>query len=342
MFLTDVKISVCVPVYATENVLKTCLCSIAGQNFDSFEIIIVDDCSPGVKDSKLTVKSVVKEIQKEFSSVKIKVVQHKKNRSLLEARRTGFINSCGDYITFVDSDDELLPDALSVMYENAIKNNADIVHCNSQITFKDDEKDFIRQEITSKVQQVKDGILENSEIMHSFMFKTEKSHNGFVWAKLYSRELVNQVFNEIPMMYCTLGEDLCLSFFFNLFAKKYVGLPQTKVYKYNYVTGISVYRKNLTVKQFEQSCSVSSVFTVLFSYLNDVLQTCQTKNEEQSFLMYKKALQEKCMEFVKNNIVMLKISVEKENYEECRNILLDYWGENLINRIESNLEKIEI
>ena len=164
MFLTDVKISVCVPVYATENVLKPCLCSIASQNFDSFEIILVDDCSPGVKDSKLTVKAVVKEIQKEFSSIKIKVVQHKKNRSLLEARRTGFLNSSGKFITFVDSDDELLPNALSVMYENAIKNNADIVHCNSQITFKDDEKDFIRQEITSKVQQVKDGILENSEI----------------------------------------------------------------------------------------------------------------------------------------------------------------------------------
>ena len=338
MFLTDVKISVCVPVYATENVLKTCLCSIAGQNFDSFEIIIVDDCSPGVKDSKITVKSVVKEIQKEFPSVKIKVVQHKKNRSLLEVRRTGFLNSSGKFITFVDSDDELLPNALSVMYENAIKNNADIVHCNSQITFKDDEKDFIRQEITSKVQQVKDGILENSEIMHSFMFKSENSHNGFVWAKLYSRQLVEKVFETLPMIYCTLGEDLCLSFFFNLFAKKYVGLPQEKVYKYNYVTGISVYRKNISPRQFEQSCSVSSVFTILFSYLNDRLQSQLDKNEEQSLLMYKKALQEKCMNFVKQNIDMLKNSVENENYEECRNILLDYWGENLINRIETNLD----
>ena len=338
MFLTDVKISVCVPVYATENVLKTCLCSIASQNFDSFEIILVDDCSPGVKDSKLTVKAVVKEIQKEFSSIKIKVVQHKKNRSLLEARRTGFLNSSGKFITFVDSDDELLPNALSVMYENAIKNNADIVHCNSQITFKDDEKDFIRQEITSKVQQVKDGILENSEIMHSFMFKSENSHNGFVWAKLYSRQLVEKVFENLPMIYCTLGEDLCLSFFFNLFAKKYVGIPQEKVYKYNYVTGISVYRKNISPRQFEQSCSVSSVFTILFSYLNDRIQSQLDKNEEQSLLMYKKALQEKCMNFVKQNIDMLKNSVENENYEECRNILLDYWGENLINRIETNLD----
>ena len=339
MFLTDIKISVCVPVYATEKVLKNCLCSIASQNFDSFEIILVDDCSPGVKDSKLTVKSVVKEIQKEFSSVKIKVVQHKKNRSLLEARRTGFLNSSGKFITFVDSDDELLPNALSVMYENAIQNNADIVHCNSQITFKDDEKDFIRQEITNKVEQVKNGILVNSEIMQSFMFKSENSHNGFVWAKLYSRHLVEKVFENLPMIYCTLGEDLCLSFFFNLFAKKYVGLPQEKVYKYNYVTGISVYRKNISPKQFEQSCSVSSVFTILFSYLNDRLQTQLDKNEEQNLLMYKKALQEKCMNFVKQNIVMLKNSVEKENYEDCRNILFDYWGEKLINRIESDFEK---
>ena len=329
------KISVCVPVYATENVLKTCLCSIAGQNFDSFEIIIVDDCSPGVKDSKITVESIVKEVQKEFPAVPLKLVNHKKNRSLLEARRTGFINSCGDFITFVDSDDELLPNALSVMYENAVKNQADIVHCNSQIIFKEDENDFIKQDIVNKVEEVYGGILVNSDIMQSFMFKSEKSHNGFVWAKLYSRDLVNQVFNEVPMMYCTLGEDLCLSFFFNLFAKKYIGLSQTKVYKYNYVTGISVYRKNLSVKQFEQSCSVSSVFTVLFSYLNDLLQTCQSKDEEQSILMYKKALQEKCINFAKNNILMLDNSVSKENYQECRDVLLDYWGEDIFKILQN-------
>lgn len=334
MFLTDVKISVCVPVYATEAVLKNCLCSIAGQNFDSFEIIIVDDCSPGVQNSKLSVSSVVKEVQKEFPSVCIKTVQHKKNRSLLEARRTGFINSCGDFITFVDSDDELLPNALSFMYENAIKNQADFVHCNSQITFKDDEKDFIRQEITDKVQQVKDGVLENSDIMSSFMFKSEKSHNGFVWAKLYSRDLVNQVFNEIPMMYCTLGEDLCLSFFFNLFAKKYIGLSQTKVYKYNYATGITSYHKNISIKQFEHSCSVSTVFTVLFSYVNDLLQTCQSKDEEQTILMYKKVLQEKCKTFAKNNIEMLENSVSNENYQECKAILIEYWGENLYRSLQ--------
>lgn len=334
MFLTDIKISVCVPVYATEAVLKTCLCSIAGQNFDSFEIIIVDDCSPGVQNSKLSVNSIVKEVQKEFPSVCIKTVQHKKNRSLLEARRTGFLNSCGDFITFVDSDDELLPNALSVMYENAIKNQADFVHCNSQITFKDDEKDFIRQEITDKVQQVKDGILENSDIMSSFMFKSEKSHNGFVWAKLYSRELVNQVFNEIPMMYCTLGEDLCLSFFFNLFAKKYIGLSQTKVYKYNYVSGITSYHKNISIKQFEHSCSVSTVFTVLFSYLNDLLQTCQSKDEEQTILIYKKVLQEKCKEFAKNNIAMLEKSVSNENYQECKTILIEYWGADLYRSLQ--------
>lgn len=329
------KISVCVPVYATENVLKTCLCSIAGQNFDSFEIIIVDDCSPGVKDSKITVEAIVKEVQKEFPAVPLKLVKHKKNRSLLEARRTGFLNSCGNFITFVDSDDELLPNALSVMYENAVKNQADIVHCNSQIIFKEDEKDFIKQDIVNKVEEVYGGILVNSDIMQSFMFKSEKSHNGFVWAKLYSRDLVNQVFNEIPMMYCTLGEDLCLSFFFNLFAKKYVGLPQTKVYKYNYVTGISVYRKNLSVKQFEQSCSVSSVFTVLFSYLNDLLQTCQSKDEEQSILMYKKALQEKCINFAKNNILMLDNSVSKEKYQECRDVLLDYLGEDIFKILQN-------
>ena len=52
------------------------------------------------------------------------------------------------------------------MYENAVKNQADIVHCNSQIIFKEDENDFIKQDITDKVQQVYDGVLENSDILY--------------------------------------------------------------------------------------------------------------------------------------------------------------------------------
>lgn len=324
-----IKVSVCVPVYATELVLKTCLCSIANQNFDSFEIIVVDDCSPGIKDLRITVESVVKEIQQEFPLVPIKLIKHRKNRSLLEARRTGVVNSCGSFITFVDSDDELLPNALSVMYQAAIQNQADIVHCNCQITFKENEKDFIRKKIVSQVEQIYDGVLEKSQVMSSFMFKTEKSHNGFVWAKLYHRQLVEKVFNEVPMMYCTFGEDLCLSFFFNLFSKKYIGLTHEKIYKYNYVTGISIYRKNISVKQFEQSCSVSTVFTVLFSYLNDLLQSCESKDDEQTVLMYKKVIQEKCINFVKDNFFMLEKSISKENYDECKIILEEYWGKDI-------------
>jgi hypothetical protein len=64
--------------------------------------------------------------------------------------------------------------------------------------------------------------------------------------------------------------------------------------------------------------------------LKDLFQTCKLKDEEQSILMYKKALQEKCINFAKNNILMLDNSVSKENYQECRELLLDYWGEDIL------------
>ena len=113
------------------------------------------------------------------------------------------------------------------------------------------------------------------------------------------------------------------------------GSLKTKVYKYNYVTGITSYHKNISIKQFEHSCSVSTVFTVLFSYVNDLLQTCQSKDEEQTILMYKKVLQEKCINFAKNNILMLDNSVSKENYQECRDVLLEYWGEDIFKILQN-------
>ena len=44
---TAPSVSVCIPVYKTEGVLSRCLESVAAQNFDAIEIIVVDDCSPG-------------------------------------------------------------------------------------------------------------------------------------------------------------------------------------------------------------------------------------------------------------------------------------------------------
>ena len=106
--------SVIIPVYNTEKYLKRCINSIINQTFPDFEIIIIDDCSNGN----------CKEITDSYKDERIIYIKHEKNRGTLSARKTGSINSNGQYITYIDPDDELELNALEKVY-NTLKDKKD-------------------------------------------------------------------------------------------------------------------------------------------------------------------------------------------------------------------------
>lgn len=102
------KISVIVPVYKVEAVLKKCLDSIITQTYENLEIILVDDGSP---DSS---GEICDEYSKRDSRVK---AIHKKNAGVAAARNSGLKVATGEYCIFVDSDDYIEP----IMYQSMIQ-----------------------------------------------------------------------------------------------------------------------------------------------------------------------------------------------------------------------------
>ena len=89
-------ISIIIPVYNAERTLCKCLDSILEQNFNNYEIILVND---GSKDSSL-------EICKEYSSKHQNIsVINQNNAGVSSARNAGLEIAKGDWITFIDSDD---------------------------------------------------------------------------------------------------------------------------------------------------------------------------------------------------------------------------------------------
>ena len=88
--------SIIVPVYKVEKYINQCVDSLLSQDFDSYEIILVDDGSP----DKCPV------ICDGYAKMtdKIRVI-HKPNGGLSDARNSGVASALGDYVTFVDSDD---------------------------------------------------------------------------------------------------------------------------------------------------------------------------------------------------------------------------------------------
>lgn len=114
----DIKVSVVVPMYNVELYLRECVDSILNQTLEDIEVILVDDGSPD------NCGEIASEYAEKDSRVK---VIHQKNAGLGPARNTGIANASGEYIGFVDADDWVLPKMFERLYEEAKKNNADIV-----------------------------------------------------------------------------------------------------------------------------------------------------------------------------------------------------------------------
>ena len=123
-------ISVVVPIYGVEDYLDNCVNSIINQTYTNLEIILVDDGSP----------DKCGQICDEYAAQdkRVKVI-HKKNGGLSDARNAGIDVAKGKYITFIDSDDYVAEDYVSVLLTCMLSEKADISICRLKETSRLDE-----------------------------------------------------------------------------------------------------------------------------------------------------------------------------------------------------------
>lgn len=95
------KVSIIVPIYNTQKYLPSCLDSIINQTYQNLEIILIDD---GSTDGS---GKIADDYAKKDKRIKI---IHQKNQGQSAARNEGLKLATGDYISFVDADDEVKPD----------------------------------------------------------------------------------------------------------------------------------------------------------------------------------------------------------------------------------------
>ena len=181
-------ISVIVPVYNVEAYLRRCIDSIINQSYTNLEIILVDDGS--TDNSGL----ICDEYAKKDNRVK---VIHKENRGVSSARNIGFQNSAGEYIIFLDSDDEIKKEMLFDMKNILIETNSDMVCCGYINIFKDKEI----------VKLPQSDVLEKKDIFMVLM-----NDSGFfksIWNKLFKKDILlneNMEFIKFDEM-MHMGED---------------------------------------------------------------------------------------------------------------------------------------
>ncbi|WP_226667503.1 glycosyltransferase family 2 protein [Metabacillus litoralis] len=112
------KVSLIIAAYNIEDYIEKCIDSLTNQTFYETEIIIVND---GSTDNTL---KIVENLSKIDSRIKI---INKKNEGAIEARESGFKVARGEYVLFIDGDDWLDRNAISILYNKAKEDNFDIV-----------------------------------------------------------------------------------------------------------------------------------------------------------------------------------------------------------------------
>ena len=100
----NVKYSVVIPVYNKAPYIARTLTSVLAQNFDDYEIIVVDDGSTDDSMQKL----------RQVQSPKIRIIRQE-NQGVAVARNTGILAAQGEYIAFLDADDAWLPEYLQTI-----------------------------------------------------------------------------------------------------------------------------------------------------------------------------------------------------------------------------------
>lgn len=139
-----IKVSVIVPVYNEEKHIKACLDSIIENDLKEIEIIVIND---GSTDST---KEILEEYKNKYDIIK---VIEKENEGQGSARNIGIELAKGEFLTFVDADDEIHNNMLSKMYEKLQKEQADICVCDYFEINKDNK--VVKKAIPQKTEDIK-------------------------------------------------------------------------------------------------------------------------------------------------------------------------------------------
>ncbi len=118
-------VSVIIPAFNRERVIGKAIKSVLAQTFQDFEIIVVDD---GSRDD--TAKNAIKLA---CSDPRVRIFRFETNQGAQVARNAGARAALGRWLSFLDSDDELLPRSLEIRLETAAVENVEVVHSDCYI-----------------------------------------------------------------------------------------------------------------------------------------------------------------------------------------------------------------
>ena len=283
--------SIIVPIYNVERYLKQCIESVLAQDYQNYELILVDDGSP---DNSI---DICTKYAKQYSNI---VFIHKINGGLSDARNAGIKIARGEYLMFLDSDDywegtSILSDLQKIINEN----NPDVIFNYLKSVYPD---------------KIVNHYINRDKLIGSFPEDFQDLYQngiylGFAWTKVIKKEIILK--NHILFIKDRNFEDIPWSFSLVKYIKDY-----------------AIYQNCFYMYRRERKGSISSIVTTknqvsLFQNLSDAITEIKSMKLNNDLLPGLKKYVDDIYQYVmtcynllskdeKMNFLSLKVKYEKE------------------------------
>ena len=226
------KLSIVIPIYNVGKYVRKTIDSVTNQTYDNLEIVCVNDGSTDDCPQMLSAYAA--------QDKRIKVV-NQQNQGTYIARQVGVEAAEGDYIVFLDGDDELKPEACAQIVSMVNETDADIVQFGMTILADKHDDEFLRW--ITRFLNPKKGVFEGSENMIRKCYVEEKLPWNVI-GKAIRSSVAKQAFRDMDKVRFSGLDDYVSTLYIYLYANKLYS-SERKLYNYNYGVGISYYKMKL-------------------------------------------------------------------------------------------------
>ena len=285
-------ISVIVPAFNVESAIANTLNSILGQTYSEIEIIVIDDGSTD------KTGRIIDTYASRYEQI---IAVHTQNQGVTAARLIGIKRAAGEWIGFIDADDEIESDMYELLLKNAELYNADISHCGYQMVFPDGRISYfhntgclVQQDKIAGLKDLLDGSLIEPSLCNKLFRKT-----------LFCGLLHNQIDKSIK-----INEDLLMNYI--LFSEANTAIFQD-VCKYHYlVRNTSASRKSLNQYKIFDPIRVKQI--ILDMNINNMAEATMKAYIKTCINVYNSLVLDKTGQFIKEQKKIRELILEHKKW----------------------------
>ena len=218
--MTDITLSLIIPVYNVSPYVERCLQSVIRQTYDRFECILVDDASPDDSIAKCE-----RMIATYGGNIRFRILRHEKNRGLSAARNTGTDAATGDYILYVDSDDMISDDCVQKLVAPVLADSSVEMVYGGHAAFSADGKKRLQKLCKREKAEFK-----TLREVRDFYLDKERPFIHAAWNKLTSRNFIRRY--GLTFVEGQLWEDALWTFFEMKHLSHLVFIPDVTYFYY--------------------------------------------------------------------------------------------------------------